>query len=121
VPGGPLVHLPVLLHPRPRRGRLDPAAVHRRRVGLRLLNRGSQCLTNEAKMPSSLKMATGLSPPGFDRTFCSPTGRKLSAPRPRPRPRSRGQIFLAPVPVRGFRTRRVSHLDKSPPNISPIT
>ena len=48
VPGGPLVHLPVLLHPGRRRALLDPAAVHRRRVGLRLLNRGSQGLTNEA-------------------------------------------------------------------------
>jgi hypothetical protein len=48
VPGGPLVHVPVLLHPGRRRGRIDPAAVHRRSAIADRLNRCSQGLTNEA-------------------------------------------------------------------------
>lgn len=58
VPRGTVVHLPMLLHPCRRRARLDPAAVHRRRLGSRLL-----CLA-EPQVRRSLSLGVGLWPVG---------------------------------------------------------
>ena len=53
-----------------------------------------------------LWMATGLSPPGNEQTFCSPNVEKQ--PVPIPVPARRGGFFPVPVPERGSGTRRGS-------------
>ncbi|KAG2607282.1 hypothetical protein PVAP13_4NG178711 [Panicum virgatum] len=49
-----------------------------------------------ARVCVPLGMATGLSPSGFGRTFCSPS--ELNSPAPRPRQSTRGRFSPSPSP-----------------------